>query len=134
MCWTSKVRYRSLSYQSRSTLPVMQSVQQRLREAASVLGAGPGRVWREVDLPIVSRALLVGAAFAFAVSVGEFGATSFLARPDATTIPVAIFRLLGQPGAATFGQAMALSVVLMLVTGTAVLAIEGLRRGVGGDL
>jgi thiamine transport system permease protein len=118
----------------RTSLPVMRSVQHRLRQAAAVLGAGPARVWREVDLPIISRALLVGAAFAFAISAGEFGATAFIARPDAATVPIAIFRLLSQPGEATFGRAMALSVVLMVVTGAAVLAIERLRPAAGGDL
>ena len=92
-----------------------------------MLGASPGRTWREIDAPILGRAALVGAGFAFAVSLGEFGATLFIARPDSVTIPVAIFRLLGQPGAANFATAMALAVVLMLLTATAVLLIERLR-------
>jgi len=116
----------------RATVPVMRSVQHRLREAAAVLGASPSRAWREVDLPLVARALLVGAAFVFAVSVGEFGATVFIARPASPTLPIAIFRLLGRPG--TFGEAMALSVLLMALTVGAVLVIESLRRGVSGDL
>lgn len=117
----------------RTAVPLLRSVRHRLREAAAVLGAGPGRVWREVDLPIVRRAALVGAAFAFAVSLGEFGATSFIVRPDAPTLPITIFRLLSRPGALTFGRAMALSVVLMILAGTAVFAIERLRAGHGGD-
>ena len=72
-----------------------------------MLGASPLRAWREVDLPIVWRALLVAAGFAFAVSLGEFGATVFIARPDTPTLPVAISRFLGQPGALNYGQAMA---------------------------
>jgi thiamine transport system permease protein len=117
----------------RTAVPLMRSVRHRLREAAAVLGAGPGRVWREVDLPIVRRAALVGAAFALAISLGEFGATSFIARPNAPTLPIAIFRLLGQPGALTFGRAMALSVLLMALTGAAVFAIERLRSGEAAD-
>ncbi len=39
----------------------------------------------EVDLPLVRRALPVAAGFAFAVSLGEFGATVFIARPDNPT-------------------------------------------------
>ncbi|HSF87082.1 MAG TPA: iron ABC transporter permease [Acidimicrobiia bacterium] len=116
----------------RTTVPVMRRVQVRLREAAATLGASPARAWREVDLPLVARAVLVGAGFAFAVSLGEFGATSFIARPDAPTLPIAIFRLLGQPGTLTFGRAMALSVILMVLTALAVLAIERLRPE-GGD-
>ncbi|MEN8233322.1 MAG: iron ABC transporter permease [Actinomycetota bacterium] len=109
----------------RSTIPVMESVQHRLREAASVLGASPLRAWREVDFPLIARALLVGAVFSFAISIGEFGATSFIVRPDTTTMPVAIFRLLGRPG--TFGEAMAMAVVLMTITALAALVIESLR-------
>lgn len=57
----------------RTMLPVLRAVDQRLREAAAVLGASPWRVWREVDLPMVRRALLVAAGFAFAVSLGSSG-------------------------------------------------------------
>jgi thiamine transport system permease protein len=113
----------------RATVPVMRAVQHRLREAAMTLGASPSRAWREVDLPLIARALLVGAAFAFAVSVGEFGATSLIVRPTTPTVPLAIFRLLSQPGSTTFGMAMALSVVLMLITAAAVSGIEAIRRG-----
>jgi thiamine transport system permease protein len=113
----------------RTLLPVLRSIDQRLRDAASVLGASPGRVWREIDLPIVGRAVLAAAGFSFAIAVGEFGATVFLARGQLPTMPVAIFRLLGRPGAANFGQAMALSTILMVVTATAIATIDRLRVG-----
>ena len=100
----------------RAVLPVLRSIDPRLREAAAMLGAAPGRTWWEVDRPILARAALVGAALAFAVSIGEFGATSFLARAGDPTLPIAIARLLGRPGAANVGQAYALSVILMVVT------------------
>ena len=119
----------ALPFVMRSVVPVIRSIDDRLREAAAVLGASPRRAWREVDGPILARGALVGAGFAFAVSLGEFGATLFIARPDTVTIPVAIFRLLGQPGAANFATAMALAVVLMALTAGAVLLIERLRGG-----
>ena len=116
----------------RSILPALRSIDPRLREAASVLGASPGQVWRTVDLPIAGRAIAVGAGFAFAVSLGEFGATVFLARPDLPTVPIAISRLLGQPGALNLGRAMALATILMIITAGAMVLIERLRvRGVG---
>jgi thiamine transport system permease protein len=117
----------------RIAVPVMRSVRSRLREAAAVLGAGPLRAWREVDLPLVSRAALIGAGFAFAISLGEFGATTFIVRPDTPTLPVAIFRFLSQPGAANFGRAMAMSVLLMALTLVAVLLIERFRIGDVGE-
>ncbi|MGI5438029.1 ABC transporter permease [Streptomyces shenzhenensis] len=111
----------------RTMLPVLRAVDGRLREAAAVLGASPWRVWREVDLPLVRRALLVAAGFAFAVSLGEFGATVFIARPDNPTLPVAVARLLGRPGDLNYGQAMALSTILMVVCAVALLVLERLR-------
>ncbi|MFI0040666.1 ABC transporter permease [Streptomyces mutabilis] len=117
----------------RTMLPVLRAVDVRLREAASVLGASPWRVWREVDLPMVRRALLVAAGFAFAVSLGEFGATVFIARPDNPTLPVAVARLLGRPGEMNYGQAMALSTILMLVCAVALVVLERLRTDRSGE-
>jgi thiamine transport system permease protein len=117
----------------RTVVPVMRSVRTRLREAAAVLGAAPRRVWKEVDLPMVARAAAAGAGFAFAVSLGEFGATAFIARPNTTTLPVAIFRFLGQPGALNFGRAMAMSVILMVVTAAAVTLIDRFRPATLGE-
>ncbi|MFB7500560.1 ABC transporter permease [Streptomyces sp. NPDC056161] len=111
----------------RTMLPVLRAVDGRLREAAAVLGASPWRVWREVDLPLVRRALLIAAGFAFAVSLGEFGATVFIARPDNPTLPVAVARLLGRPGDLNYGQAMALSTILMVVCAVSLLALERLH-------
>ncbi|WP_328405530.1 iron ABC transporter permease [Streptomyces sp. NBC_00390] len=117
----------------RTMLPVLRAVDQRLREAAAVLGASPLRAWREVDLPLVRRALLIAAGFAFAVSLGEFGATVFIARPDRPTLPVAVARLLGRPGELNYGQAMALSTILMAVCAVALLLLERIRTGVRSD-
>ncbi|MBD9704020.1 iron ABC transporter permease [Streptomyces sp. ID01-12c] len=117
----------------RTMLPVLRAVDERLREAAAVLGASPWRVWREVDLPMVRRASLVAAGFAFAVSLGEFGATVFIARADNPTLPVAVARLLGRPGEINYGQAMALSTILMVVCAVALLVLERLRTDRTGE-
>ena len=117
----------------RSLLPAMRGIKPSLREAAAVLGATPFRVWRHIDLPIVGRALLVGVVFAFTISLGEFGATALIARPQTATMPVAIFRFLGQPGPLNFGQALAMSAILMMVCGGGMLAIERFRVGDIGE-
>jgi thiamine transport system permease protein len=116
----------------RIVAPTLRAIDERQREAAALLGASPGRVRREVDLPIVGRALAVAAGFAFAISLGEFGATVFLARPDNPTLPVAIFRFLGRPGELNAAQAYALAVVLMVVTALSVFLVERIRRRQGG--
>jgi len=112
--------------------PTLRSIDPRQREAAALLGASPRRVRREIDLPIVSRGLAVAAGFAFAISLGEFGATVFLARPDRPTVPVAIFRFLGRPGEINVAQAYALAVVLMALTVVSVLLVERARVRRGG--
>jgi thiamine transport system permease protein len=111
----------------RAMVPALRAVDHRQREAAAVLGASPARARWEIDVPLVARTLVVGAAFAFAISLGEFGATSFLARPDAPTVPVAMYRLLGRPGEVLRGQAMALGTILAVLTTVSVLVIERLR-------
>ena len=90
----------ALPFVVRTMTPVLRSIDPRLHDAAAVLGASPARTWLAIDLPLVRRAVLVAAGFAFAISLGEFGATTVIARADAPTVPVTIARLLGRPGAA----------------------------------
>lgn len=116
----------------RTLVPVLAGIDDRQRQAASSLGAGPLRAVLTVDLAVVWRPLLAAAGFAFAVSLGEFGATSFIVRPAEPTLPVVIYRLLGHPGALNYGTAMAASVVLAAVTAGVILVVERLRvPGVG---
>lgn len=111
----------------RIVVPILRSIDPRLRDAAMMLGAAPRRVWREVDLPIVARALAVAAGFCVAVSLGEFGATLFVARPDTPTIPIAIQRFLARPGEINVAQSLALSTVLMALTAIVIVVIERVR-------
>jgi thiamine transport system permease protein len=117
----------ALPFVVRSLTPALRSIRPRLRQAASVLGASPARVVARVDLPLVGRALLVAAAFAFTISLGEFGATALIARPEYPTVPLMIYRFLSLPGALNYGQGLALSTILMLVCAAGMLGIERLR-------
>jgi thiamine transport system permease protein len=119
----------------RMVLPVLRAADDRLRQAAAVLGAGPIRVWWSVDLPIMSRALAGASAFAFAVALGEFGATSFVARPDTPTLPVVIGRLISRPGSVNAGMALAAAVILAALCAASVFLVDaavGGRRGEPG--
>ena len=113
----------------RTLAPVLRGVDPRQRQAAASLGAGPLRVLATVDLPVLWRPLLAAAGFAFAVSLGEFGATSFLARPDRPTLPVLIYQLASRPGEQSFGTALAASVVLCVVAVAVTALVERLRFG-----
>ena len=117
----------------RSILPVLRSMPPSLREAAQVLGASKRHIFIRIDLPILWRSIVVGLVFAFAVSLGELGATLLLHRPEHTTMPVAIFRYLSQPGESNLLQALSMSCVLMFVSAAGFITIERLRfRNLGG--
>ncbi len=119
----------------RTIVPVLSGIDDRQRQAAASLGASPLRAMLTVDLPVVWKPLLAASGFAFAVSLGEFGATSFLARDDAPTLPVVIFRLLGHPGDLNYGMALAASVVLAATTALVDARGRTASRPVpGGDL
>ena len=111
----------------RMVLPVLRAIDGRLRQAAATLGAGPWRVRWEIDVPLAARAVLAAAGFGFVVALGELGATSFLARPDAPTLPVAIGRLISRPGELNSQMAYAACALLMIVTTMAVVLVERVR-------
>ena len=123
----------ALPFVIRTLQPALASIPERLRQAAAALGASPFRVWQTVDFPILSRATISAATFAFTVSLGEFGATLLLTRPEYPTIPIAIQRFLSQPGGLNFGQAMAMATLLMVLTTLAILLIEKLRLSDSGE-
>lgn len=117
----------AVPFVTRTMGPALGAVPGRLREAAATLGADPGAVWRLVEWPVVARAAMVGAGFSFAISLGEFGATAFVARPADPTLPLLVYRALGRPG--TGDVAAAGSLLLMVVTVLAVLAVDRFRTG-----
>ncbi len=123
----------ALPFVIRALQPAIASIPERLRQAAASLGASPLEVWRNIDLPILRRATLSAATFAFTVSLGEFGATLLLSRPEYPTIPVAIERFLSQPGGLNYGQAMAMATILMLLTLVSILLIEKFRLPHSGE-
>lgn len=111
----------------RSLVPVLRAIDPRLREAAATLGASPLRVLLTVDGPFMLRGIGLATGFAFAISLGEFGATSFLASPERQTLPVLIARLLGRPGADNYGMAMAGAAILAVGTAGVMALCESAR-------
>jgi thiamine transport system permease protein len=109
-------------------LPALRSVDTRLVRVAAGLGGRPARAFVTTYGTVLLRAGAAAAALAFAISLGEFGAASFLGRAGTPTLPVQIGRLLGRPGEASIGTAAALAVLLALVTASVVLVVERLMR------
>lgn len=108
----------------RTSTGVLRAVDSRLSEAAATLGASPARAWRAVVVPHLWRPLAVGAGLAAAISLGEFGATSFLSRSGDETLPIVIEELLGRTGSLLRAQGYALATLLAAATITIALLVE----------
>jgi len=106
--------------------PSFLSIPENLREAAANLGATPLQILKKIDLPLIIPPLAVSAIYAFLLSLGEFGATSFLIRPEYPTMPIAIYRYINLPGALNYGQAMAMASLLVCVCALSMFIIENL--------
>ncbi|AMQ18236.1 ABC transporter permease [Thermococcus peptonophilus] len=105
----------------RAVSTALKKIKPNLREAALSLGAGEWKAFLRVELPLAAGGLIVGAIFAFAMSIAELGATYMLATPEYTTMTIAIYKFLG---ARQFGSASALSVLLMAVSALGFIIIE----------
>jgi thiamine transport system permease protein len=114
----------ALPFVVRTTVGVLRSVDPSLQDAAATLGASPTRAWWDVVVPFLWRPLAVGAALAAAISLGEFGATSFLSRSGGETLPIAIDELLGRTGSLLQAQGYALATILAVATVSLVVGVS----------
>lgn len=119
----------------RTVLPVLRGVELRRLEAAATLGAPPARAWRELVVPHLRRPLTVASGLAAAISLGEFGASSFLTRSGRETMPLAIDRLLGRAGSLLQAQGYALATILAAATIALVIGFDlsGQRHRAASD-
>ncbi len=113
-----------LPFVIRTLQPAVQQIPRSLGQSAALLGAGPAAVFWKIDLPVLRRALINSVVFSFTISMGEFGATSFLTRPERPTLPVAIYNYLSKPGGLNYGQAMAMSSILLVFSIAAIFIIS----------
>jgi len=123
----------ALPFVIRIIQPVINSIPKNLHEAAMTLGVPERQLWKHVDLPLIKKSLATAAIYAFAISLGEFGATSFLARPEYPTLPIAIFRYLNLPGGENYGKAMAMAAILLVICGGGFFIIEHLQIKMKGN-
>jgi thiamine transport system permease protein len=107
---------------TRNVAPALGGLDARLVDAARALGATRFRALLDVELP------LVGAAFAFAISIGEFDSTVLLAEGvESYTMPVALERYIGNRSIGpSLGPATAMGTVLLAVTAVSFVVIDRL--------
>jgi iron(III) transport system permease protein len=120
---------RRLPYTVRGSYASLLLVHRSMEEAAASVGATGARSFRDVTLPLIWRGVLVGSLFSFMTSLQEASAVLFLSLGGWETIPVGIFAFYI---AGSANEAAALGVILILVAGVSVLAINriaGARMG-----
>ena len=117
----------ALPFVMRIIQPALATIPKNLQHAAQSLGAAPGKVWRYIEMPLIRPAIFTSLIYAIAISLGEFGATSFISRPDIPTMPTAIFRLLNFPGGSNYGQAIAMSVIILVTCAIGISLLERIQ-------
>lgn len=113
---------------TRNVTPALGGIDARLGEVARSLGATRLRVLLDIELPLIAAAVVAGAAFAFAISIGEFDSTVLLAEGARSyTMPVALERYVGNRSLGpNLGPATAMGTVLLVVTGASFVLIDRL--------
>jgi thiamine transport system permease protein len=112
----------------RLVYPALQSLGEQLVEAATLDAASAAQIWWRIQVPLIRPALQTAIGYAAVVSIGEFGAASFLAYGDQATLPTVLYRLIARPGAQNYGMAMAMSAILIALTFLVVLVSSETRR------
>ncbi|NBU38736.1 MAG: iron ABC transporter permease [Actinobacteria bacterium] len=107
--------------------PARRAIDRALYESAEDLGASRFTVWRTVEIPLLRSALARAAGISAAVSLGEFGATSFLTRSNSMTVPIAIGQLMGRPGPLLQQAGFTVTAVIVIVICMAPMAISPSR-------
>jgi molybdate transport system permease protein len=126
------VTYVASPFYVRTAVAAFQSVDPTLPAAARTLGAGPARVFGRVALPLAGAGLGAGAALAFARGIGEFGATIMFAgslQGATQTLSLAIYEQFDLD----FDVALAISAVLVVISGTVLLSVKLLTRWRSGS-
>jgi thiamine transport system permease protein len=112
----------------RLVYPALVSIGKEPIEQASLDGASSWQIWRFVQSGMIKGVLLTAAGYAAIISIGEFGASSFLAYGSEGTIPTLLFRLIARPGEQNYGMAMAISVVFIILVFSVILLLGRYSR------
>jgi molybdate transport system permease protein len=107
----------------RQAVAAFEAVDPNLVAASRTLGAGPGRTFFRVVLPLARNGLAAGEALAFARGLGEFGATIMFAgslQGVTQTLPLAIYSAF----AIDFDTALAMGALLVVVSAMLLLFLK----------
>jgi thiamine transport system permease protein len=108
--------------------PALVSIGKEPIEQAQLDGASSWQSWRFIESKMIRGLLLTSLGFAAIISIGEFGASSFLANGSQATIPTLLFRLISRPGEQNYGMAMAVSAILIVLSAVVVFLVSRVSK------
>ena len=108
----------------RLVYPALTSIGRETIEQAQLDGATSWQTWRFIESKMIRGVLVTALSFSAIVSLGEFGASSFLANGSQATIPILLYRLISRPGEQNYGMAMAVSAILIFLSGLVVYLVS----------
>ncbi|MCE7741969.1 MAG: iron ABC transporter permease [Candidatus Heimdallarchaeota archaeon] len=103
----------SVPFATRTILAAYNRIDVELMNVASTLGASRSRVFRKIVFPMIYKGIIVGGLFSFAISLGEFGATYFLARDEFKTLSIGIYDSISSQ---TLQIPLAMASLLIIIT------------------
>lgn len=104
--------------------PALIAIAKETLEQAQLDGAGSWQIWHFVESRTIRGVLLTALGYAAIISLGEFGASSFLAIGSQATIPTLLYRLISRPGEQNYGMAMAVSAILVVLSAAIVFLVS----------
>ena len=96
--------------------PAHSAIDRDVIEASRLDGASRIRTAVLIELPLIKKSIALAVAFSAMVSIGEFGAASFLAFGSNETLPIVLYKLLGRPGEENLGMAMTVAGIYILIS------------------
>lgn len=104
---------RRLPFSVRSSVSMLQQISRDTEDASINLGAGPGRTFVKITVPLLATAILSGALLTWSNTIRELSATLILQSGTTATVAIEIFNEVVN---GNFGVASALGTVLILLT------------------
>jgi sulfate/thiosulfate transport system permease protein len=116
-----------LPFTVRTLEPVLSELGPEIEEAAATLGATRLQTIGRVVLPMVTPALLTGAAMAFARGAGEYGSIIFIAGNIPAVSEIAPLLIIIKLEQYDYAGAAAIGVVMLAASFVLLLALNGLQ-------
>ena len=99
----------------RSVQPVLEKLDQQYEEAAMILGASRGTIFRKVIFPEILPALISGFTLAFARSIGEYGSVVFIAGNTPYETEIAPLMIMAQLQEFDYASATSIALVMLAI-------------------